>query len=597
MACRFHLAVEAVEDRIHSRLARLTRAIANSHIFTKLIAVYAIIMLVPALGIAFAASRSVQASVSREVEESYRHVVRQVAANIEARLDVARNVAESIAFNHRVRSFLTIPFSMSAYTLNVYMNQVALLVNNALSFHTGNLYKATIYMENETIPEHWRMFLHASRLELLPWYQEFLASEASGGHVYPNVADHVPLHREADLRRVFTWIRRIHTVDGRYLGIVSLDILERDMFEPLHDASDVDRRFVIVDEAGEVIYGPAGPVVETGMPGALTIIEPIQGLGLSVRADLPLAALTQRTARATRTMVFLTLIGFVLSVGLAYVVLRIMFGTVNTMIAAMHTVAGGDLSVRVPVRGTDELGQMARDFNYLIERINVLVNRVVIEERGKQEAQLAALQYQINPHFVYNTIDLFRMTLELDGNYETADAITSFGKMVRYTMAGDTMYAPLQAELDHVRHFVALQRIRHGDRVSLTVACPPEISGRRVMKLVLQPIVENCVIHGLPPDDSPLTITIRVSSRGADTEVRITDDGVGMPEGRLQALRRDVSCREVTFSADDRTSTGIGLANIAGRLRLFYGSSASFEICSNQNAGTTVTVTFPASHG
>ena len=582
---------------MRSRIARFTRAIANSHIFTKLIAVYAIIMLVPTLGIAFAASRSVQASVSREVEESYRHVVRQVAANIGTRLDVARNVGQSIAFNHRVRSFLTIPFSMNAYTLNVYMNQVALLVNNALSFHTGNLYKATIYMENETIPEHWRMFLHASRLEVLPWYQEFIASEVSVGHVYPNVADHVPLHGDRDHRRVLTWIQRIHTVDGKYLGIVTLDILERDVFEPLHEASDVDRRFVIVNGAGDAVYGPSGSVVGAGIPGALTIIEPIPGLGLSVRADLPLASLTQRTARAARTMVLLTLVGFALSVGLAFVVLRIMFGKVNTMIAAMHTVAGGDLSVRVPVGGNDELGQMARDFNYLIERINALVNRVVIEERGKQEAQLAALQYQINPHFVYNTIDLFRMTLELDGAYETADAITSFGKMVRYTMAGDTMYAPLEAELDHVRNFVALQRIRHGDRIRLDITRPPDILGRRIMKLVLQPIVENCVIHGMPADGSPLTIRIRVSPQGSDTIVRITDDGVGIPKERLHALLRSVSCREMTFSAHDRTSTGIGLANIAGRLRLFYGSSSSFEICSDHRTGTTVTVTFPEPNG
>lgn len=582
-----------MEDLVRTRIARLRRAAGNIPIFTKLIAIYIVVMLLPTLAIAFTAAGSVRHAVTREVEESNRHVVRQVASNIETRVDVARNVAESIAFNHRVRSFLLLPFSMTSYSLNVYLNQVGLLVNNALSFHTGSIHKATIYLENETIPEHWRMFLHASRLQGVPWYEEFRSSGALEAHIYPNTADHVPLNQLPDLRPVLTWVRRIDTVDGRYLGIVTLDMLERDVFEAVHEATAEDRRFAVVSDVGQIVYAPAGVEVDADVPGTITIVEPIALLGLSVQADFPMTALAQRTARATWTMVFSSFLGFLLSVGLAYSVLRILFSRVNTMVGAIHSVAEGDLSVRLPAGRGDELGQLARDFNHLIERINVLVGRVVVEERDKQQAQLAALQYQINPHFVYNTIDLFRMKLELEGSYETADAITSFGKMVRYTMAGDSMYVSLAAELDHVSHFVGLQRIRHEDRVRLEVDCTPETASRRVLKLVLQPIVENSVIHGLRPDATPLQIRVEARSTGRAVTVRVTDDGVGIPEERLRELRRRLDDRHVRLSAQERTDVGIGLANIAGRLQLFYGDSAAFEIASEEYHGTTVTVTFP----
>ncbi|TVR61959.1 MAG: sensor histidine kinase [Spirochaetaceae bacterium] len=583
-----------MEDRVRTRAGRIAGAVADVPVFSKLIIIYAIVILVPTLGVAFIAAGSVRSSVTREVEESNRQTVRQVASNINARVDVARSVAESIAYSTRVRSFLTQRFSMTPYALNVYMNQVALLVNNALSFHTGSLYKATVYMQNATIPEHWRMFLHASRLADVDWYREFIESGKTETHVYPNTADHVLLGQNPDLRPVVTWISRIDTVDGRYLGLVSLDMLETELFFPLFEASDADRRFVVVDAYDRVVYSPTGRPVSEPPPGSLTITEPIQHLGLSVRADLPMTYLTQRTARASWSMILSSILGFFLSVALMYGLLKVLFSKVNGMIAAMHTVAEGDLSVRVPIGSNDELGQLAHDFNYLIERINTLVQRVVIEEREKQEAQLAALQYQINPHFIYNTIDLFRMQLELDGRYETADAITSFGKMVRYTMAGDSVYATIASELEHVRHFVALQKIRYEERVSLKIECAPELADLRIMKLTLQPIVENCVMHGIHPDGASLSVVVKIAQKKNTVTVTISDDGIGIPTTRLRALRRALSAKDVNFFSRNKTDTGIGLANIVGRLRLFYGEAGKFRIGSEPGNGTIVTISFPA---
>ncbi|TVQ28735.1 MAG: sensor histidine kinase [Spirochaetaceae bacterium] len=582
-----------VEATLSPRVRRVGRAFANAHLLTKLILIYAVVMLVPTTVITFTAVGRVRSSVSREVEEAHRNVVRQVASNIDARIAVAADIADSIAFNHRLRSFLLLPFALNAYTLNVYMGQVAPLVDNALTFHSGSLHKVTVYIENPTIPEHWRMFLHASRLRGVPWYDLFVASGLPTTHVYPNTADHVPLNQSPDLRRVLTWVRRVETVDGRYLGLVTLDLLESDVFAPVMEAADGGRRFVVSTAAGHSVYAPAGDARERDATGLFSVSEPIAQLGLHVRGEFPADSLHRQATRATGTMLVAAFIGFLLSVGLAYLFLRIVFRKVNTMVAAMHTVASGDLSVRVPVTSDDELGEIARDFNGLIERINGLIDRVVVEERDKQQAQLAALQFQINPHFVYNTIDLFRMRMELDGSYETADAVTSFGKMVRYSFTGDSMYATVEAELEHVRNFVALQSIRGGARIRLKIDCPSQLLSRSIMKLVLQPIVENSVLHGLRDDGTELSIAVAVRDRRGLTVVEVSDDGAGMSAPSLRELRKRLSCREITFSARESAAGGIGLANIAGRLRLFYGEAASLRIVSKESHGTRLTVTVP----
>ncbi len=575
------------------RVRSWRRALTGAPLLTKLILIYVVVMLVPTMVVTVMAIGRVRSSVSREVEEAHRNVVRQVASNVDARLSVAADIADSIAFNHRLRSFLLLPFTLNAYSLNVYLNQVAPLVDNALTFHAGSLYKVSIYMENESIPEQWRMFLHASRLRGVPWYETFIASGLPSTHVYPNTADHVPLNKSPDPRGVLTWVRRIDTVDGQYLGLVTLDLLERDVFAPLLEAADGGRQFVVTTEDERVVYAPVDTSSEVDLSELVTVSEPIALLGLQVRGDFPVAILNRQARRAVRTMLVAAFVGFLLSVGLAYLFLRLVFRKVNKMVEAMHRVASGDLTTRVPVTSDDELGEVARDFNGLIERINGLINRVVFEERDKQQAQLAALQYQINPHFVYNTIDLFRMKLELDGSYETAAAVTSFGKMVRYSFTGDSTYATIEAEIEHVRNFVALQAVRGVRTVRLSLECPTELLARSIMKLVLQPIVENSVIHGVREDGADLSISVAVRDGPRLTVVEITDDGEGIAPPRLRELRDRLSSRDITFAARDCTTGGIGLTNIVGRLRLFYGDAASLRIVSRPSHGTRVTLTVP----
>ncbi len=575
-------------------ISRLRHKVFDRSLLSKLIIVCALVILVPTLIVSIVAARTLREAINREMVETRRQTVQQVASNINERIRVARNVAESIAYNTRIRSFFSQRFVMSPYSLRVYRDQIIPVLDQAVNFHTASVYRAGIYTTNESIPTRTHQIMSSSRVEHHEWFREFLDSEVERDYVYPNTADHFsPTGRVLDERPVLTWMQRIDGVGGDTVGIVTLDILESEIFLPLQEASGVHERYELVDEAGNTLYVPSSASVSS-QDGAIRIREPLPILGLWVQASFPAADAAGETGSAAWGMVASAVIGFVLSVALLYVVLKVMLRKLEGMLGVMQLVTEGDFSVRVPEGGTGEIDELSKDFNFLIDRINQLVSRVSDEARERQEAQLVALQSQINPHFIYNTIELFRMKMELTGDYDTADAITSFGKMVRYNMSGDSLYASVASELEHVRGFVGLQSVRYGDRIRLSVDCPDALLHHRMAKLVLQPVVENCVLHGLPQgEEATLDISIVVRASKGKIVFGIHDNGCGMSCERLEEIRGGLGRSAGATAERRRSSSGIALANVAGRLRVFYDEAGQIDIQSEEGGGTTVRIELP----
>lgn len=572
-------------------ISRLRNTLFDRSLLSRLIIVCALVILVPTLIVSIVAARTLREAINREMVETRRQTVQQVASNINERGRVARNVAESIAYNTRIRSFFSRRFVMSGYSLRVYRDQIIPVLDQAVNFHTASIYRASVYTTNESIPTRSHQIMSSSRVEHHEWFRVFLDSGDEYGYVYPNTADHfTPTGRVLDERPVLTWMQRIDGIGGDTVGIVTLDILESEIFLPLHEASGAHERYELVDENGETLYAPPSEL-QGYQKEAIHIREPVPILGLWVQASFPVADAAGETGRAAWGMVSSAVIGFVLSVVLLYVVLKVMFRKLQSMLGVMQQVTDGDFSVRVPEGGTGEIDELSKDFNFLIDRINLLVSRVADEAKERQEAQLVALQSQINPHFIYNTIELFRMKMELSGDFETADAITSFGKMVRYNMSGDSLYASVAGELEHVRCFVALQSIRYKDRIRLSVDCPHALLHHRMAKLILQPVVENCVLHGLAPGTaSVLEISLTVRAVDGTLFFVIRDNGRGMSTERLREIRSELAAAAGTTPERRRSTSGIALVNVAGRLRVFYGEAGRIEIESESGGGTTVRI-------
>lgn len=239
---------------------------------------------------------------------------------------------------------------------------------------------------------------------------------------------------------------------------------------------------------------------------------------------------------------------------------------------------------KLPLKGDDEITRMARAFNEQIDKIQELLTLTINQACLVKESRLKALQQQINPHFLYNTLEAFSYKMELYGHYEEADAMVAFSNMLRYNMTGKERFSSLDMELKQTLNYMCIQQLKFSN-ISLTVTIPSELYGLQVPRFLLQPIIENCFVHGYYGE--PLHIILNAESKEDYVYFEITDNGKGIPDTELKDINEKLS------GTEDRNESGIGLSNINSRLCLFYSVKCRLHVRSQEWNGTTVTWRIP----
>ncbi len=256
----------------------------------------------------------------------------------------------------------------------------------------------------------------------------------------------------------------------------------------------------------------------------------------------------------------------------------------------MQTVETGNVAVRLDPVGNDEIAQLMGSFNQMMDRVDTLMEEKVEYGRQIKNLELKALQSQINPHFLYNSLDLINCTAICRNVPEISKMVKALGNFYRLSLSNGREVIPLSGELKHAQLYVEIQNMRFENRVSATWNLDPSAASCLIIKTVLQPLIENAIIHGLfekPSKSGHLTVATHRSADGI--HITIQDDGVGMDEPTRLANFFISSPGEITA-----TDGGYGVRNIQDRLRLAYGEPYGLSCQSIPGLGTTVTVYIPA---
>lgn len=235
----------------------------------------------------------------------------------------------------------------------------------------------------------------------------------------------------------------------------------------------------------------------------------------------------------------------------------------------------------------DEVGQMGIRFIHMIRENKALHNQMVQEAIQRKEAEIQVLQAQINPHFLYNTLDSLNWMALKNNQFQISEIVSSLGRFFRISISKGKQLIPVSDELEHVLTYLKVQRFRFNDSFDVVMEVEEEILPFLTPKLILQPIVENAVNHGLKPNDNVGTILISGRLEGRVMVFQVTDDGAGIEGERLEALRRSLD------GDSDASVATYGMKNIHDRLRLRYGLPYGLHIGSEYGVYTTVTLTIP----
>ena len=282
----------------------------------------------------------------------------------------------------------------------------------------------------------------------------------------------------------------------------------------------------------------------------------------------------------------LTLIG-VLSLALNAIATAVISARLSRPIDQLKRIMGrieaGNLDEPVIVEGQIEIVELAGSFDQMVRRVRELMGRLVTEQRSKRKSELSILQNQINPHFLYNTLDSIVWLAEHERNRDVVSTVVALAQFFRLSISRGSTFVSIEQELEHVENYLTIQMTRYVDAFTYSVEVEPAVRARRVMKLILQPLIENAIYHGI--GDEREHISIRGYARNDKTVLEVRNTGYGLTEARIAEIRRNMQTAE--------RSESVGMTNVYQRLRLYYGDEADMEIESVADESTTVRLVIP----
>lgn len=290
-------------------------------------------------------------------------------------------------------------------------------------------------------------------------------------------------------------------------------------------------------------------------------------------------ALKELNSLRSTVFLYILLILFVLFI-IMTIIYRSFYEPLRNILTSMEELSDERLDERIVDIGNDELHELAENYNDLVMRIQNLVLRVEEEESAKRDAEIKMLQAQINPHFLFNTLNTLRYLAILNNDKPLSQGISALAKLLRNTITDSKELVEIQDELENVENYIVIQKLRYGDLFETELYIEEDLKHAKIMKFLLQPIVENAILHGFEEDRENQLLSIRIVKHEKLVLVEIKDNGKGF----------DLRCQE--GKTKNRLS-GIGMQNIEDRIQLTYGDRYRMQTMSVLGKGTTVRLYLP----
>jgi len=586
----------------------VTRSIQSRMIFT-----FVFLIVIFSSSITFLIYHITKNQLLRQIDKSAELTLKSISNYMEGYLSEKAQVSKSMTRNKAVQDYDEAALKK---LLPQILSENQELSNAYVSTEDGKI--VVFYKDNGKIVE-WTPpagYVPAHQ----GWYR--LPAEAQQLVITPAYTDEVTQRTMVSLTAPYT------DREGRFRGVVGVDITLDTLVKQVKSINiDGNGKALLVDTSGTILAFNDDSVVmekvteQKSYPGLKNFFEkkPAQKTGQSTYLEsddtvydiyfcsvppanwvlvvmIPHAAIMAPVYRVTTDFIMLGLCAIFIFGSVTAVVAGRISKPIIALSRHAQKVARGDLTANITIKSTDEIGLLAHSINdmtlnlrKLIDQINSNAESVKMKaqlEKSLKEAELKALQLQINPHFMFNVLNSVNRLISLEEEKKAQQVLDAFTKMLRYSMRDMENIVPLEKELDYVEKYLFLQNLRFGNRVKYKIQVHQELLNLQLPFFTLQPLVENAIIHGLEPKESGGSIQITTEVVANKIAIMIQDNGLGISPEKLKLLQN------MDIGAANISSSGIGISNVHSRLKLFFGDNYGFDIKSKLYEGTTVILTF-----
>jgi two-component system sensor histidine kinase YesM len=573
----------------------------------KLLISYLAIIVIPFVILAIFVSQKVSRIVEERIAYSADQAFQQAGAFLEYRLYNVLKVSHVFLVDPQINAILL--KSMDGYDLRSQRMDMDTLTSLFFGYQDGvNIDRIRLYVRDglEYAEERVNLFgmAHARGSR---WFSSL---EASGSTYLWCPAEYLEADGE-ESRNSLSLARYIMDLNDlrRRIGVLRIDIKKSQVVDILAKSSSItDSITYVQNQEGDIVASSNPALLARFKPYVSQISDsfPAEGGLHRLRAGGGEALVEQRSletsdwriitilpfsgieaqSRAIRDQIFLVIFAIATAAYiLAYWVSRSITRRLSHIMAKMGSAKGGTLEkLSLPI-GSDEIGELARTYDMMIDEIETLIAREERTQRELKGAELKALQAQINPHFLYNTLDMIKWMSRRGMADEIEELLNSMATFYRLSLSQGRETIPIRDELRHVELYARIQNMRFRGAIDFAIAVDSAVLDLGILRVTLQPLVENSILHGInEKPDKRGRIAISGGFRNGGVELVVTDDGVGMDPQQLSTL----------LDSEGSRRNGFGVRNIHERYRLYYGESYGLSYLSEPGRGTTVTVRFTA---
>ena len=579
--------------------SKLTDYFKNLTIKQKFLFIYFVLIVIPLCLLTILFYVKTAAIIENQVTNSAMQVLEQTGSLLSYKMKNIINISDTIFMNQEIQDILT--RDMDSYTVVQQIEDC----KKAGKFITDlqnskDVYRIRLYVKDGLIYSNENINFFNLNTTDSDWYKKIASYN---GRVYwTPTSSFAYLSGSKNIISASRLIRNSKNVN-EVIGVVSIDILADSIREILQKANltkmgsiyliNKDGKFVTFSNAAPnqnmldylkkiINSGPIWKKNDINGQNSIIANREVENTDWNLVAVIPLNEVLQPVFLLRNYMLALTLIIGAIAYFLAIYISDSSTRRISHLIKTMKEVQTGKLDVKVPVDSKDEIGILQENFNYMIEKTNILVDENYKMGKEVKNVELKALQAQINPHFLYNSLDLINWMAISQKAHGISSVVNLLAKFYKLSLSKGRDIVTIADEIMHVKTYVQIQNKRFDDRIKLDINIDEEICNYSILKIILQPLVENSILHGIQEkEDKNGTIEISGGFENDRIVLRVHDDGVGIPEEYLRNLLKDDSMNE---------EHGYGIKNINNRLKLYYGESCGLTYKSAPGEGTLVEV-------
>ncbi|WP_314586751.1 sensor histidine kinase [Paenibacillus terrigena] len=557
----------------------------------KLMASYMLLVIVPVITIGYYAYNTSVQYVKEQTVQNVKSTLKQANDNVERRMKTVEQVDNQLYLDQSLQRALNKRYEpLESY--QTVKDKIIPKLESALNLSPNNVV-IDLLLHNESLPEIYDTetgedplldgkrynLIHYHHIEQLDWVRSF--DDMPVDSIWMQVGSDSKFGNVSWLRKMMDF----QTI--KPIGTMRITVKMDDLFGNLNysDSRDgIPGYFAVINVQNETVYenrsNPLPQHWQSEAEAYMQIHEPIDGTKWRIMALVPLQELEHAAQKVKNVTLLVCLASFLVLVVISAIISNTFSKQISRIVRSLRAFQEGNFAKRVQYSGSDEFAQIAIAFNEMAENIEDLIQEVYISNLQKKEAELDALQAQIKPHFLYNTLSSISRLARLGETEKLHQMVTELAMFYRLTLNQGRSVIPIREEIQQVRSYIGIQKIKHVDRLDVSYDIQFSVLEYDTVKLILQPFVENALEHAM--SEEPLHIRIIAYQEEGTIVMKVIDNGVGMSEETVSKI----------FGSKGQ-SIGYGIRNVNERIKLQFGESFGITIESELGVGTTVRVVIP----